>query len=212
MERKSWRHRIDINNMGVDDTSAFSPRVNPRPTYPPFFTVFRKFLWLYARDAILGCMLATLLSKPFYYLHEVLPVTDRQFFAIVLGLAHSGTFVIFNGGLHIMDQLGLLDDFKIGRKPAEVPSKDLFKSLYTEAFINHVITSPLVALGLYSVVRNLGIPSAETAMPTMPTLALTFLGAHAFNDIGFYFTHRLLHHPVSLLICVSSNYRTPLRT
>ena len=79
------------------------------------------------------------------------------------------------------------------RKSTEIPAPELFKKLYSEAFVNHLVTSPIAAFGLYSVAAHFGTPAASAPLPELPSLALLFAAAHAFNDVFFYWTHRLLH-------------------
>jgi methylsterol monooxygenase len=37
------------------------------------------------------------------------------------------------------------------------------------------------------------MPLASEALPSIQQIAVLLVGAHAFNDVGFYLTHRLLH-------------------
>jgi methylsterol monooxygenase len=177
------------------ETSAFSPRITPRPEYPSFIVVFQQAAWYYAHDGILGCALVFLLRGPYYRLYDALNWSDRYFFALVISLAHTGTYVIFNGGLNIFEKLGWMDKYKIGRKKAEIPDQALFSKLYTEAAINHFITSPAIALLLFSVATWLGVPSGGAPLPSYGYVAQVCLAAHFVNDVLFYWTHRALHHP-----------------
>jgi len=79
------------------------------------------------------------------------------------------------------------------RKSAEVPAPALITALYKEAFVNHFITSPIAAFGLYSVAAFCGTPSAAAPLPPLPSLLILFAAAHGFNDVFFYATHRMLH-------------------
>jgi methylsterol monooxygenase len=88
---------------------------------------------------------------------------------------------------------GLINQYKMTRKSAEIPAPALFTKLYQEAFFNHFVTTPLSVLGLYPIAAYCGMPAASAPLPPLPTLALLFAAAHAFNDVFFYATHRLLH-------------------
>jgi len=79
------------------------------------------------------------------------------------------------------------------RKSAEVPAPSLLSALYKEASVNHFITSPIAAFGLYSVAVYCGTPSAAAPLPPLPALMVLFAAAHGFNDVFFYATHRMLH-------------------
>ena len=81
----------------------------------------------------------------------------------------------------------------IGRKQAEVPTRPLVCQLLSEAALNHLVTSPISALLLYSLAEYMGMPHASAPLPSAAQLALLFAAAHTVNDFGFYWTHRLLH-------------------
>ena len=130
--------------------------------------------------------------------------------------------------------LGWMNAYKFHRKDHEIGDASLFSKLHTEAFINHCITTPLTAYGLYSVARlflysiiyiilfsfylvlssnpflisfdrYFGTPLASEPLPEWQNMAIVFCGAHLFNDVGFYWTHRLFHAKVcsSLYIYIS---------
>ena len=175
-------------------STPFTPRLYPRPQYPPFFReVLPRWVWLNLRDIILGVGLSWALFPLYARLAALF--TERAFFALTICVAHTGTFIVFNGGLTLLAWLefGPLLRCAIPRKPAEVPTRDLMKQLFTHGAINHFVTSPLAALALFSLTRHLGMPSPTAALPDVATLALLFAGAHTFNDFGFYWTHRALH-------------------
>jgi len=66
-------------------------------------------------------------------------------------------------------------------------------SLYMSCVVNHFITTPITAYALYPVVHYFGTPLATAPLEPLATQALLFAGAHLVNDVGFYWTHRLLH-------------------
>jgi len=105
----------------------------------------------------IGVALAALVAGPYEALRSSLEgsfgVSDRAFYALTIVVAHSGSFLFFNGGVALGEALGWVQQFKIYRKPAEVPEPSLFKKLYFEAAINHCVTSPLASYGLYFLAR-----------------------------------------------------------
>lgn len=80
----------------------------------------------------------------------------------------------------------------------KVPAPNLFQQLWKECLINHLVTSPLTALAMYSLVKHMGAPGPTEALPLPAATALLIAGAHLFNDVGFYCSHRLLHSKVRL--------------
>ena len=169
---------------------SFSPRVHPRPAYPPARRVLARWAWVLARDAILGVCLC-LLAQP-AYVRAFSGVRPRLVFVMTICAAHTGTYAIFNGGLFVLERLAWppLMRCKIGRKEPEVPSAGLIRTLLTQAAVNHLITSPLSAYALYSI---LDLPAPDAPLPSIARLALLYVAAHTFNDFGFYWTHRMFH-------------------
>jgi predicted esterase len=104
------------------------------------------------RDVYFGIVLILALQKPFLALHSA-GFDERSFYAITISIAHTGTYVFFNGSLALFDRLGIMDVYKIQRKKAEIPSKAMISKLYFEAVINHCITSPITASALFSIVK-----------------------------------------------------------
>ena len=179
--------------MSVTENSAFYPVTNPRPKYPSAWEVIIGALRLYLRDVVLGIALVALLKGPYDQLRLALGVTDRLFYAVTIFAAHTGSYALFNGTIAMLERIGVIEHFKMTRKPAEVASASLFTRLYAEAVINHFITSPISAYFLYLLAQHCGTPAASDSLPSIAYLAAVFAGAHAFNDVGFYWTHRIMH-------------------
>lgn len=174
---------------------SFSPRLSPRPKYPPAALVARRAFWIYVRDMVLGVALTACLYPLYQAAFGALGLSERYFYAAVLSASHTGSYVIFNGSLYLLEQLGMLQQYKLTRKDAEIPTPALIKQLLTEAAVNQLLVAPVIAALLFSAAKHFGMPSVGSALPDVPTMLVMFAGAHAFNDVGFYFTHRLLHHP-----------------
>jgi len=102
------------------ETSAFSPRLDPRPQYPSVVVVFLKAVRVYLHDVILGCLLMILAWGPYQNLHQTLGWSDRQFYALTLAGVHSFAWLAFNGTVLLLESFGWLQDHKIGRKEPEV--------------------------------------------------------------------------------------------
>jgi hypothetical protein len=141
----------------VADSSSFSPYVTPRPAYPSFFDVALRAGRYYLHDVVLGIAFVIFLTSPYQklksYLEESFDCSERAFYAVTIGLAHTGSFIVFNGGVALGEYFGWMQKYKIYRKPAEVPEPALMKKLYTEAFFNHLFVTPGVAFALFFAAR-----------------------------------------------------------
>ena len=175
-------------------STAFSPKTEPRPAYPAFSGVLSRWAWVLLRDVILGLALSHSAFPWYSYLGGL--VSERACFALTICGAHTITYIAFNGTLQLLEncQWEPLMKCRIGRKTMELPDKPLVKQLLTEAAINHFVTSPITAALLFTVVKWCGMPPPTEPLPPVANLALLFVAAHTFNDFGFYWTHRLLHH------------------
>jgi hypothetical protein len=101
------------------------------------------------------------------FLEEQYGVSDRAFYAVTIFIAHSVTCLLFNGGVALFDSFGWLKKYEIYRKPAEVPEPALFKTLYTEAALNHFVTTPLSSFGFYFIARYLLFPLGIVLSPRL---------------------------------------------
>jgi hypothetical protein len=89
--------------------------------------------------------------------------------------------------LYVLEQLRFepLLRCAIGRKASERPSWPLVKQLLSEAAINHLVTSPITSLLVFSLADALGMPAANAPLPSPLHMAGLFAAAHTFNDFTF---------------------------
>lgn len=165
-----------------------------RPAYPPAGPVLLTAVWKHVHDAVIGLAIVLALSSP--YVAASRYFSERVFFTLSLVVAHSGTWLLVNGGLLLAEHLNFapITRHKIERRKAEVASPALVRRLYLEMAFNHLCTTPLTAYLLFSVSKWAGMPAAAEALPSYASIALFLAASHSFNDWGFYWTHRLLHH------------------
>jgi len=185
----------DIQAMSAvaDVSSSFSPRLSPRPEYPPFARVAGRWAWVNVRDMLFGVAFCFALHPAYARMSEFFGA--REYYAMTVCAAHTLTYVLFNGLLYVLEQLRFepLLRCAIGRKASERPSWPLVKQLLSEAAINHLVTSPITSLLVFSLADALGMPAANAPLPSPLHMAGLFAAAHTFNDFTFYWTHRLLH-------------------
>lgn len=174
-------------------SSSFSPRVYPRPTYPPVSRVLFRAVQLHLRDAIFGCMICVMFWQPYQMLAAAWPYGERWFFSLTLNIGHTTSSILFNGGIFLCEYFGLLGQYKMSRKTAEEPSPALYKELITHTAVNHLVTTPIVGWLIYPITVWLGTPAATSPLPSLLQLFILFVAAHSFNDWGFYWSHRIFH-------------------
>ena len=148
---------------------------------------------------ILG-VIVTFALYPYYinfitYLRSM-NLSDQLIFTICMIISHTGTFITVAGFYVYCDYYQLDQNHKLHRKQSQIPKKPLIIKTVIEMMINHFITSPLLAYFMYTTFKNsLGMQNIDSPLPSYQMLFLDFCRATLFNDVGFYFTHRLLHHP-----------------
>jgi len=175
-----------------------SPRISPRPEYPPFIWALTNFVKeVFVQGGGHG-IAVTLLLYPFYLWTRKVAgqygVDDKLYFCIMTSLTHSVLYIICNVGFYIMDQHNFMPSYKLARKPHQTPKPALMRKMLFEAFIGQAITGPLFAYLLYPLFLKFGMMPFSSPLPDVPGLFKTFVAGHLFNDVGFYLTHRLFHH------------------
>merc|ERR1719150_539863 len=101
-----------------------------------------------------------------------------------------------NGFFLLCDHFGWLKKYKFVRKPYQEPSKELMSRTLWEAAINQIVAAPLAGYYVfYNVFVYFGMPNLDAPLPTVLRLWFAFTFSKLFNDVGFYWSHRLVHHP-----------------
>ena len=136
-------------------STPFSPRIYPRPQYPPGGRVLRKAIQVHLRDAILGVILVALLWKPFLWVRAAWPYGERWFYSLTINFTHSFCYDLFNGA--VLGFAPMLARFKMSRKKSEEPVPQLYRQLITEAVVNHFVTSPIIGWGLHPLAVWMGL-------------------------------------------------------
>lgn len=182
----------------TNQSSGFTPRMNPRPSYPPFFSF--AFMWLVKalvfEAASLGVFL-TVLSYPLYMsciqtLQSMLQ-NDALVFSIMLSCAHTGIYILCNVPFFIFDTYGFFQQYKLHRTKGQIPTASLIQSTVLEAAISQFVVDPVLVYFLYPSFQYLGLLALNAPLPTYTDLCLTYCYGFLFNDIGFYLAHRTFH-------------------
>ena len=165
-----------------------------KPAYPPAGPVLAGALWKHARSIFLGLAIILALHSPYVALSR--HFDERSFFLLASFMTHNGTWLLVNGSLLVAEhfEIQAVLKYQIERRKPEVPSPSLLRKLYLQISLNHMLTTPLLMWLLFPYVKRLGVPAPDAALPSVATMALMLAAAHSFNDWGFYWTHRLLHH------------------
>lgn len=60
---------------------------------------------------------------------------------------------------------------------------------------NQIFVNVPMAILMYPVIMWRGMPWRTEDLPSVPVFILQFIGCMLFQEITFYYSHRLLHHP-----------------
>jgi hypothetical protein len=174
-----------------------SPKLNPRPKYPPLSTVVlsvtKECVW---NAGAIGTVLAYCLFPLYAYSRTVArkyDISDPLFFSLVTSAAHTFLYLTVGGLFVAFDHFHIFQNHKLERKPYMKPKETLVKKMLKEASIGQFITGPIIAYFLYPTFLKFGMMSLDSPLPEMKDLVVTFITAYLFNDIGFYLTHRAFH-------------------
>ncbi|XP_064383184.1 fatty acid hydroxylase domain-containing protein 2-like [Halichondria panicea] len=118
-------------------------------------------------------------------------------YVIGVGLLGFLTFVIANIFFMVLDLTGrpeALLQYKIQEdKGVPVDWKKYKKALWRCTF-NSIVVGSIYQLVTYPIAVWRGV-DAGYELPTFATTVFHFIGFLVFEEIGFYYSHRLLHHP-----------------
>ena len=169
-----------------------------RPQYPSWQEPAKSFFKGYVYQSVVGC---SLLTVAFFKTHvEVVArlrsygLNDQWIFTVILSVSHTLVYLVVNG--FMSSWWPSLEQFKFKRTPGQTPSQSLINSALLTAVVSHLVSSPVMTFFLWPVFRSIGLKDLDAPLPSWADLAATYFLAHAFNDLGFYWTHRLLHTPL----------------
>ena len=192
-----------------------TPRLSPRPAYPPAWPIVRDAAWRTLNMAVVTTTVAVATS-PLYrktyatfassvdvpeLLNRYAPWVTRDDLWFTAGLSSSITsvYVLYNGVFFACDHWKLLQSCKMPRKPVQEPSAELVAATLRKELLTHLFTGPLIMLLLAGPLfrhTSGGATAVSPAhIPTPATMASQFTVAFLVNETLFYWGHRLLHTP-----------------
>jgi sterol desaturase/sphingolipid hydroxylase (fatty acid hydroxylase superfamily) len=179
--------------------ACFTPRLAQRPAYPPAGAVLRHTLLSYVRVPVLCALLALGCEGAFRRgVGAALAAgwSERWVFVMMTFLVHTGCYVGINGFFFLCAKRGWLREYQLDRKPYQIPGDALLRRTFWEAFVSQCVTTPVGMYFLFPVFRYFGMPRLLAPLPpSFARLCVGFATAHLVNDVGFYWSHRTVHHP-----------------
>merc|ERR1712054_382571 len=129
--------------MGTVAMASFTPRVHPRPEYPPFSETMYKTFKSFAKDMLLGTVICMALYDPVQRIHAKTGASDRMAFTLLTNGVHTFAYLVIGGSLSLFDFFGWFTEFKLCRKPYMLPSRELVLKTIKEACVSQFLVSPL---------------------------------------------------------------------
>jgi len=176
--------------------ASFSPRLQPRPQYPPVSEFLRKTLVAYTRAPALMA-LATAAVFPAYrrFVRGLARRgwSERKIFMVLTCAVHSGMYFGVNGLFFLCERLGLLERFRMVHRPAQEPTVKLVRATLIEAIVGQAITAPLATYFIFDKCKSAGMAAPDARLPGLFQMYKHFAIAHFFNNFFFYWAHRLVH-------------------
>lgn len=178
--------------------ACFSPRLKVRPAYPSRLKVLTGTLAGYVRVSTM-CTVLTYAAWTAFNSFVVTALgwglNENAVFALLVTIVHTGCYTSINGFFLACEHQGWLEQYRFERKPIQKVKWKLLLKTWTEAFIGQLVTGPVVAYFGYEAFRYFGMPLlASGSLPPFWSIFASFWLAHFFNDVGFYWSHRLVHH------------------
>jgi len=119
------------------------------------------------------------------------PYSERALFTIGTTLVLNCTFWSTCTISYFMHKYNYFPQYRI--QGGKMPTDEQTNKCIRELAITHIILRPIIVWYLYPSFKYFGTTS--TGFPSLKTILLQFIAFIMINDTGFYWTHRLLHHP-----------------
>ena len=179
--------------------ACFTPRLARRPPHPPAAAVLRRALLSYIRVPVICAAIAMCSEGPFRLCVEAMLAsgwTERWIFVAMTFCVHTCCYVGINGFFFACAKIGWLSEYQFDRKPYQIPSDALLRRTWWEALVSQCVTTPVATYFLFPAFQHFGMPSLTEPLPaSFARLCVGFATAHFVNDVGFYWSHRAVHHP-----------------
>lgn len=174
--------------------------MHPRPAYPSLVSeVLPRTLCSWANTTICGTVTVKVLEPAFttsvLWASSHVGLSERSMFTAGMVLLHSFLYFGVNGVLHANPDF--LRPYQIERSDHQRPSDALLRETLLTGVVNRFVLEPLtVWFLLYELMIRIGdMPGMDSPAGEWRVVAAVFFGARLFNDFGFYWSHRALHHP-----------------
>lgn len=194
----------------ISSSSSSSTTNSAQPSYRPptflyiFIAAIREIFW---QGGACG-VVASYLAHPFLlYLFRILtPVVqgfrgvgtdeqliDRTIFAMLTPIFHITAYIFFNAFFALCDQNKWFAQYKLPRSNLTAPTSPLILRTLFEASLSQIVGGPLLAYYVYPIFKYFGMAPLNSPLPSPLVIFYHVSLMHIFNDIFFYFSHRLLH-------------------
>jgi sterol desaturase/sphingolipid hydroxylase (fatty acid hydroxylase superfamily) len=176
----------------------------------PAGDVFAKCLVSHIRAPLLGALFTQYIAAPCYFTiarwwkaqaqthtdgFAAKLFSDQGFFTAGTMALHAIMYLCVAGFYHYCDRVGALERFKLHRVQRMGPSVELLHSTWIQAAVGQLVTGPPSLWLVGGLFAHFGSPAIDAPLPAVPALLGYLLFAQVVNCWGFYWSHRLLHHP-----------------
>jgi len=165
-----------------------------RPLYPPFWTWWLPSTLIgLVRAPLYGTIALCALSPLYAKVAALWPYSDRMWFIVGTMLVHSVLYVLLNGFFYLCDAYGYLQKYKLTRTSRMMPTKELIRETLRQGFVGQMVTGPVTLWVIYTYALSGAMPLPTDDLPDPFTIFRHLALAAAFNEITFYFGHRIFH-------------------
>jgi len=177
----------------------FTPKLYPRPKYPSVAEALTKAAKSYIRIGVLGTVSVVLMHPMFVavvnWLIKTKGLSEQTVFAIFNANVTLVTYVIAAFFFTMCLKFETFTDYQFVRKKSQKPSSELVKKTLVDAFVSKLFIIPITSYFSYHIFRWFGMPSFTDPLPKVGRIFTGFFVSNLFNELGFYWLHRALHHP-----------------
>jgi sterol desaturase/sphingolipid hydroxylase (fatty acid hydroxylase superfamily) len=169
-----------------------------KKSYPTVWEPLRELCkTLFLESGVIGTLafLATfnLYQGSVAYLRTIDVMDDAKIFALIVSVAHAGIWLLCNVPFLVFDKYGHFQQYKLHRVSHQIPTSKILTKTFIEAGISLFVTTPILTYFMYPAFVSCGLTALDAPSPPLLDIYTTMLVGHIFNDVFFYFTHRMFH-------------------
>lgn len=121
---------------------------------------------------------------------------ERLCLAVATTLSHAISYWMANLYYHLVSKIASLKKYQIPHKTREKGNKpELVQAALLDAAVGSAIITPIAMYFVFPIIKNMNV-NTYAELPSVGRMLRDFVLSYFFTDATFYWSHRILHHPL----------------